>query len=339
MKFLAAAGLAGACLATSPLFAADLFSSAPPPMDEPAYQSELGSNWYIRGEVGYGELNQATIVPQAGLFPPTHYSVNTGVPFNGAPIGDANSPAPITRGNNKTTMGADFGFGLGYRLNDWFRVEAEYSFFKGPGFSSQTKVFCPGQAVAVSNYSYDAQGVGTAHPIGYSYDWNTCNGYLSSAQYNNTGLIAGYVDLGHWSLFTPYVGAGAGINANSISGSVNYYNTGTGTVYQGPAVNGNAPATWVEPTALVDQKGNTIYKYLYDANGNGPQMSIGPQNWHRSISSTKYTFAGMLTAGLGVKISQSATLDIGYKMMTLDISRGMKDMRQSLNLGVRYNIN
>ena len=67
MKLLAAAGLAGVCLAASPLFAADLFESAPPPMDDGS-QTELGSNWYIRGDVGYGMVTEPTVVPKPGCF-------------------------------------------------------------------------------------------------------------------------------------------------------------------------------------------------------------------------------------------------------------------------------
>ena len=46
-----------------------------------------------------------------------------------------------------------------------------------------------------------------------------------------------------------------------------------------------------------------------------------------------------MAAGLGIKISQSATLDLAYKMMTYDITGGVKSTTQSLNMGVRYNIN
>jgi opacity protein-like surface antigen len=362
MKFLAAAGLAGACLATSPVIAADLFDSGPPPLDAPAPEAELGSNWYIRGDVGYGQTNQATVVPAAGLFPTQYpggffnngayqqlFTTTTGQPllFNGAPIGDAKSPVTVVRGNNKTVMGADFNMGVGYRINDWFRVEADYSFFRGPGLSAQTQIFCPGQANAVSNYAYNGASTdtggsiapGQAIPFGYTYDYSTCNGYLNVSQYNNLGLASGYIDLGHWGMFSPYIGAGAGINANTITGSLNYYTTSTGATYTGPTVTGSAPAIWVTDTGQLDQAGHTIYAPLVQSNGKGPQLQIGPQNWQRTINQTKYTFAAQVAAGLGVQISQSATIDLGYKLITTDITGGAKGIRQSLTLGVRYNLN
>ena len=346
MKFLAAAGLAGACLATSPLLAADLFSSAPPPMDapmdQPTIDTELGTNWYIRGDVGYGQTNQATVIPSAGLFPS----------IGNQPIGDANSLVPVTRGNNQTTMSPDFGLGFGYRVNDFFRVEADWSFSKGPGLAAQQKVFCPEVANAVSNYTYTnpvttiTGGVATttytktAVPYGYQYDFTTCNGGLNVTQYNNTGLVMGYIDLGHWSLFTPYIGVGAGINVNTVIGTLKFNQTDTGVNYTGPVVNGSAPGLWTVNSGATDLGGMAINVPLpRPAPTSGAPQPIGPANWSRNINTTKYTFAASAAAGVGVQISQSATLDVGYHISTLNLMTGMKDLRHNINLGVRYNIN
>ncbi len=342
MRLLVAAGLAGVCLATSPLYAADLFDSAPPPMSVPMDQTELGSNWYIRGDVGYGVIDQAAVVPSAGLFPVQQsFALDPTIKFNGAPIGDANSPVNVTRGNAQSNVAPVFGLGFGYRVNDWLRLEADYSFFHGPGFGAQTQVYCPGQAAAVSNYTYATPiaTTGTAVPVGYTYDWSTCNGYLNMTQYNNMGMAMAYVDLGHWGLFSPYLGAGFGLNANTISGTMNYYNSNTGTVYNGPAVLGSAPATWVVDSGQVDQGNQKIYVPLVNSAGKGPQMMIAPQNWYRTINQTKFTFAAQLAAGVGIKISESGTLDLGYHLTTTDITGGVKGVMQSLNVGVRYNLN
>src|SRR5947209_6424625 len=154
MRFLAAAGLLGACLATSPLYAADLFSSPPPTMDEPVYQSELGSNWYIRGDVGYGQVTESTVTPTPGMFPPS-YNYQTGfvdplttnwvdqtLTYNGAPSGSPNSDTAFTRGNFQKAMTPSFSLGAGYRVNDWLRVEATYQIFKGPGLAAQAQLQC-----------------------------------------------------------------------------------------------------------------------------------------------------------------------------------------------------
>ncbi|MDE3174649.1 MAG: hypothetical protein KGM15_00885 [Pseudomonadota bacterium] len=349
MRFLAAAGLAGACLATSPLFAADLFSSAPPPMDAPMVDTELGSNWYIRGDVGYAQTTQSTVLTRPTMFPtsyqggyldPTNTWVNT-VVFNGAPTGGPNGNDAFSRGNFKDTTSPTFSLGFGYRVNDWLRLEADYQFSKGPGLAAQGQLQCAGPSGAVFNYSYTGPMdlIGTQHAVGYQYNPQSCTGFLNATQFNNTGLVSAYIDLGHWSLFTPYIGGGAGLNASTISGSLNYANSVTGQAYNGPTYLGSAPNVIVQATATPDQAGRTVYVPLTDANGNTPQGLFMLQNWNRHFDSTKYTLAAQLAAGVGVQISQSATLDIGARVTTLDLASGMKNLQKSVNIGVRYNIN
>jgi hypothetical protein len=357
MKFLAAAGLAGACLATSPVIAADLFDSGPPPLDAPAPEAELGSNWYIRGDIGYGVINQDAVVPAAGLIPPQInggffnnagnytqlYNTKTQpLTFNDAPIGDPANPVPVTRGNAQTASTATFDIGVGYRINDFLRVEATYSFFRGPGYSASGTVTCPEVANAVSQTNVSTVGgttTTTTTPVGYQWDATTCDGRMNITQYNNLGLATAYVDLGHWwGGLSPYIGAGLGLNVNSLSGSLTYTTTSNGQTYSGPTVNGTAPATWVVQTGT-DSLGNPQYAPLQASNGHAPAIPIGTQNWNRTISQTKYTIAGQLAAGIGMPISQSATLDLGYKVTTTDITGGVKGLLQSVNLGVRYNLN
>jgi hypothetical protein len=331
MKFLAAAGLAGACLATSPVIAADLFDSGPPPLDAPAPEAEFGSNWYIRGDVGYGQNNESTVVPSAGLFPTV----------GNAPIGDAANPVPITRGNNQTNMGPNFGLGFGYRVNDWFRAEATYTFTPGPGLGTTQTVYCPESANAVSNYTFNAANPnGIAVPVGYQYDYTKCDGTLNVKQYNNTALAMGYFDLGHWGIFSPFIGVGGGMNVNSMSGSLTFTQQDTGANYTGATVTGSAPGVWVTSTGKLDANGNPIYAPIPRPTvQSGVNQPIGAANWTRNINTTKYTIAASAAAGVGIQISQSATLDIGYHITTLDLFGGTKSLLQSVNLGVRYNLN
>jgi hypothetical protein len=333
MKFLAAAGLAGACLATSPVIAADLFDSGPPPLDAPAPEAELGSNWYIRGDVGYGQNNEATVVPSAGLFPTV----------GNAPIGDAANPVPITRGNNQTNMGPNFSLGAGYRVNDWFRAEATWTYTPGPGLGTGQTVYCPEQAAAVNNYTYqtiNGTTTQTAVPAGYQYDYTKCDGRLNVRQYNNTVLAMGYFDIGHWGIFSPFIGVGAGMNVNSMTGSLTFNQQDTGANYTGAVVSGSAPGVWVTSTGAVDQQGNPIYGPIpRPATQSGTTQPVGPANWTRNINTTKYTIAASAAAGVGIQISQSAILDIGYHITTLDLFGGTKSLLQSVNLGVRYNLN
>jgi len=339
MKFLAAAGLVGACLATSPLLAADLFESAPPPMDSPAQASELGTNWYIRGDIGYGRTSEATVVPNAGLFPS----------IGNQPIGDAFNPVPATRGNFQSTTNAMFSAGVGYRINDWLRVEGSWTFSNGPGYGTQQTVYCPEVANAVSNQQYtnpvtnpvtgQTTYTQTAVPVGYQYDFTSCNGNLHVTQYNNTGLAMAYADIGHWGMINPYIGVGVGMNVNTISGKLNFNQTDTGANYTGPQVVGAAPGQWVVG-AGTDAFGFPAYRPLpRPAPTSGAPQPVGPANWSRTISQTKYSIAASAAAGVGFQISQSATLDIGYHVTTLDLFAGFKNLQQSVMAGVRYNLN
>jgi opacity protein-like surface antigen len=268
-------------------------------------------------------------VPNAGLFPTV----------TNAPIGDAFNPVDAVRGNNQTTTGPVFALGVGYRINDWFRVDGTWQYSKGPGLGIQQTVYCPEVANAVSNYEIIPPNLApTAVPVGYAYDYTQCDGKLKVNQYNNTGMVMGYVDVGHWGIFSPYVGAGVGINANTLDGTLTFNQQDTGATYTGAQVNGSAPAVWMDQNGM--QNGYPFWQPTKTAaNPSGVPQPIGPANWNRTIRSTKYTFAGAVAAGVGIKISQSATLDLAYKLMTYDVTGNVKSMNQTLNMGVRYNIN
>ncbi len=89
--------------------------------------AEVGSNWYLRGDIGYGSEDQPTVVPAAGLIPQVLYDTpGTGAAFVNAPIGDASHNIAVTRGNNQTSDFAAFDIAVGYRFNNYLRCEATY---------------------------------------------------------------------------------------------------------------------------------------------------------------------------------------------------------------------
>src|SRR4051812_25946070 len=56
-----------------PAFAADMAPLAPPPMlgaAPPAVSAELGTGWYLRGDVGYGEFRNLNDTPFGVAVPP-----------------------------------------------------------------------------------------------------------------------------------------------------------------------------------------------------------------------------------------------------------------------------
>jgi opacity protein-like surface antigen len=95
-----------------------------------------------------------------------------------------------------------FGAGIGYIVNDWMRVDATAEYRGRANF----------------------HGLDIGHTPGH--DWPD---RYSASKSELTFLLNGYVDLGTWSNFTPFVGAGVGMSRNTISnfGDINVQ-TGVG---------------------------------------------------------------------------------------------------------------
>ena len=130
----------------------------PPPL--PDY-----SGWYLRGDIGFS--NQ-----QVGSLFNENYNrfvsvVNVDRGFDAAPF---------------------FGLGVGYNINNWFRVDVT------------------GEYRGRSNFHGLDIGFGPNQPDRYT-----------ASKYEWTGLLNGYVDLGTWWNFTPFLGAGVGLSRNTIT--------------------------------------------------------------------------------------------------------------------------
>jgi len=287
MKAIAAAAIAGIALASTPSLAADLFGTAAPPMSYPAENNpmvEVGSNWYLRGDVG-ASLDTAPTLTLSSISAP--------------PPGDASASWSPTLGPRQFSTDFTADIGAGYRFNNYFRVEATYDYHGGPGGRNTNTVICPYGAYGVTAQDPDPEGVYIQY--GYLYNpTNTCDGHLKLTQYNNAALASGYIDLGTYWGVTPYVGAGGGLNVNTISGSLSYVQTSNGAPYRADLTpTGTFPQIWV------NSAGGAITPQ--------PNIAFSPQNWDRSIASTKYSMAWALMAGVGIQLSPSATLDIGYR--------------------------
>jgi opacity protein-like surface antigen len=228
--------------------------------------TEVGSNWYLRGDIGLS-VDQAPSFSMAAASMP--------------PAGPGILPFSSTLGSSSWRDDVSADIDLGYRLNNWLRFEGAYEYRTGPAGHNINSVICPT----------------TAAPT------NTCTSDLYLRQRNSTALASAYVDLGNYWGFTPYLGAGAGLNANMIDGSVAYTDNLTGAPYIG--------------------------------------------GWSRSVQSNKYSLAWALMAGLGIQISPSATLDVGYRYLnagtstvpiTPQIGSSVKqpNVSQDFRIGIRY---
>jgi opacity protein-like surface antigen len=318
MKVLLSLACAGAIVA-APASAADLLGSSPP-LTIPTLQApgtfELGTNWYVRGDLGIS-FDKAPNVSFSSISAP--------------PPGFFGSPLPMYAGQSMHATDFSGGVGVGYRWNNYLRFDATWDYRTGPGGPSQSTVVCP----------YALTGLTSQVPpnplIGYLYNTsNTCVGSANLNQHDNTVLGNAYFDLGTYYGFTPYVGGGLGFNINTMTGSLNFNETVNGQPYAA-----NLTPTGAFPQLWVNQFGNPITPQ--------PNIAFTPQNWNRTFGSTTYTMAWALSAGFGFQLTPSATLDIGYRYLnsgavnnTINPQTGMtvkqNNWSQQIRVGIRYTL-
>ena len=317
MKPFLSIAFAGLTLATGEARAADLGSA---PLTIPASQGatavEIGTNWYVRGDIGVTfddmpkvSLSSIAVPPPASPFAPI------------SSFGDTSS----------TRTGFVGGLGVGYRFNDYLRFDGTWDYNTGPGENRSGVVVCPYGLTPVNNPA-------TGLAAGYLYDTtNTCDGFLNVRQHNNTFLANAYIDPGTFSGITPYVGGGVGLNINTVQGGLNFYETANAQPYAADLTPFNVippiPQTWVNAAgqAIAPQ----------------PAVLFAPQIWNRSFSSTAYRVAWALTAGVGIQLTPSATLDINYRYLNggtqsvlINAQNGLaikeNNVSQQIRVGVRY---
>src|SRR3954453_6752890 len=155
VRSVVAAGAAS--LLSSVAFAADMAIMSPP-MYAPPPVEDFGG-WYLRGDIGFSNqrVNRLSNVLDAN-----NTSSEQRLGFNSAGV---------------------FGLGVGYKLNNWFRVDVTGE-YRGNS-----------QFFGTDHITY-AGGVGTDTYTATKSEW--------------VALANAYVDLGTWWCMTPFVGAGVG---------------------------------------------------------------------------------------------------------------------------------
>lgn len=153
--------------------------------DAPEYVPvEIGSGWYLRGDVGYnlsidaGTAEYRTYDPFSATYSPY---------------------APFT--SSDLDSGLTYGIGFGYHFSDWVRADLTLDSFKSP---------------------FDGTIV-LANPCVGGAAGTTCRVENESEATVISLMANGYLDLGTVSGFTPYVGAGAGMAHVDWSGATNSF--------------------------------------------------------------------------------------------------------------------
>ena len=251
MKTSIAAALAGLAMASTPTLGADLFGSAPPPMSYPGSQgplTEVGTNWYLRGDVGYGFEIEPTVVPSAGLIPQILRHAGANLDYVNTPPGDASSKVADARNRRRASRwrrsrcrrpvqafcpsAARWAHRSGARTSRRHRrrlsrqqlaaARRHLHVLDRPSLSYAKRV-CPRSLPRPSRTRATPAGYSLATPAA------TAPATSIATQPTITVLASAYLDLGDYWGFTPYIGAGAGLNANTISGStpISQHNDGS----------------------------------------------------------------------------------------------------------------
>jgi len=210
-RAIALTALVGALFAPAVLAADMPFLSVPEPapVNLPV---EFGSGWYLRGDVGYQNLQ--------------------------APVISADFINDLKR-----MAVAEGGIGIGFQYNSWLRMDVTLDRSVLNQNQAQSSIYCPyGNIVSVTT------GTGQNQKTfeGYLYNPNeTCTPFLTS-HINRTSLLANaYFDIGNWWGITPYVGGGVGVSYLQSSASINYYENATGLLWApNLGVSGTTPTWW-----------------------------------------------------------------------------------------------
>lgn len=242
MKSLVSRSLAAALLlgASGPALSADLDNIVYAPELPRTVPVEVGNGWYLRGDVSYDFSTDG-----GGT---SFRTYNTATNTYG------------TQNYTSSTMSTDWGVGaaIGYQLTDWLRAEAALDYYSG-SFSNASSSGAPCLS-------------GGGGPV------NTGCSTTGSADFDAYGLMAnGYIDLGTYVGFTPYVGAGAGMT-------------------------------------LVDYGGYTSQDVCVDGVAACAGATFAAQS-HAGQSDWRFTYA--LMAGMAYSFSRNLKADIGYRYINV----------------------
>jgi opacity protein-like surface antigen len=195
---------------------------------------EVGNGWYLRGDVGYA------VTRSMGDVDYRTFDI----------VGGTYTSGGLDRA--ELDSGMTYGIGFGYTFNPWLRAD-----------------------ITLDGFNTDLNGrVASTDPCDGAPAGTTCNTTGAGSVTTLSLMANGYVDLGTYVGFTPYVGAGAGMSR------VKWGN-------------------FSENTYCVDGAGTCAAPALLGTT--------------RHSGKTDYRFTYALMAGLAYDISQNLKLDIGYK--------------------------
>ena len=270
---------------------------------------ELGSGWYLRGDLGWSSdkgPQLSAIVPEG----------------------------------KKNRWALDVG--AGYKFNNWLRTDATISFSKPRDVSQNgSTVTCPYRLFGLTNQS-------TGFTQGYLWDTvhDTCNSQDRADLRKTDLMLNAYVDIGSWGGFTPFVGVGAGVSMLKFSEALNYTKTSDGSPYAADlSAFGDYPNIWVDAygkkiTSWTDAAGVV--------HPGEPPVPFAKQTWNRQANKTTFNLAWSLMGGVAYDITQQLKSELSYRYLnsgmhtslSSPLSGSVKTTIDShqVRLGLRYMI-
>lgn len=149
----------------------------PPPIQAPLRGPVVESGFYIRADAGLANVNEYGL---RSTFPGT-------------------TPAALGVTQETGELGDDgiLGLGFGYKFNNWFRADLTGEYRSGVNYDSTVWY----------------QGTGSCPAGGTTYCGDAYSGTVKTGLF----LANGYLDMGTWYGFTPYIGGGVGFAAYQVS--------------------------------------------------------------------------------------------------------------------------
>jgi len=204
---------------------------------------EIGSGWYLRGDVGY--VFDASIGQ-------VDYRTYDGFTYGAASF-------------DTQDISTDFswGGGIGYRFTDYFRADATVDGYR-------------------ASFSGSTSSSDSCFPADPTFDDTSCRSEDGSEVSVVSVMANGYVDLGTYVGFTPYVGAGVGYSY------VSWANLNSNSY----CVDGAVLCSDIPASGVVDSASHS-----------------GEDGW-------RFTYA--LMAGVAYDLTRNFKLDVGYKYRQID---------------------
>lgn len=276
---------------------------------------EIGSGWYLRGDISHAfkrSYKDTAISVDDGLFDNNIVGLGWAGPVDFFSLKEKKSPVSGS-------------VGFGYRFNEFLRADVNIGMLgketysgsahlsagyiepfqlinpMNPGLFKVPDYGCLGSrsttiTEVTTTIDENGQPVEGA-PVVNSWvdpDWRRdCMVYASAENTAWNGLANGYVDLGTYSGFTPYVGAGFGVLYTSSKISLD----------------ANCQDDSFEEVQTQNNVVRTT-KVNFDCRGAGGDHQVA------SYKGTDYNFMYGLSAGVAYQVSDNTKIDVGYQYLS-----------------------